>query len=55
MCQSCGCTPCVLCGQEIEDGVCSGCGEIPTECVCGPDVTIEEEFKLETDDEEEED
>ncbi len=27
---------CEQCGQVIEDGVCSGCGEPPEECTCEP-------------------
>ncbi len=36
MCQECGCSPCEVCGREIEDGVCSGCGEPAEECLCEP-------------------
>jgi len=27
---------CEQCGQPIEDGVCSGCGEVEDECTCEP-------------------
>jgi len=36
MCQTCGCSPCEVCGAPIEDGVCSGCGEPAEDCVCIP-------------------
>ena len=34
MCESCGCTPCAVCGAEVEDGLCTGCGKPPAECTC---------------------
>lgn len=51
MCDSCGCTPCNVCGAPIEDGVCSGCGEKPNNCTCEP---LDEEFDYEEEEEEEE-
>jgi hypothetical protein len=36
MCQTCGCTPCKVCGKEIKNGVCSGCGKPSKECTCKP-------------------
>jgi len=53
MCQRCGCTPCNTCGRPIEDGVCSGCGEIPGECYCDPEEQVEESEELEEEEEEE--
>lgn len=53
MCNSCGCTPCGSCGAPVEDGVCSMCGEKPTNCTC---EVLDEDFDYEdVDDEEEED
>jgi len=34
MCQECGCSPCEICGAEIEDGVCTGCNKPSAECDC---------------------
>ena len=34
MCQSCGCSPCKVCGRDIKNGVCSGCGKKSSECKC---------------------
>lgn len=45
MCQSCGCSPCKVCGAPIEDGVCSGCGEPSIDCTCE-----EEDFEQEDED-----
>lgn len=36
MCQTCGCSPCKVCGRKIEDKVCSGCGKASSECTCKP-------------------
>ena len=44
MCDSCGCPPCEPCDTLVEDGVCSGCGEEPTDCTCEP---LDEEFNYE--------
>ena len=41
MCQTCGCSPCTVCGQEIEDEVCSGCQQPAEECTCEP-ITAEQ-------------
>jgi len=49
MCEKCGCSPCRTCGLPIEDGVCSGCGEIPDKCYCEPE---EQDEELEEDEEE---
>ena len=54
MCESCGCTPCKTCGAPIEDGVCSGCWEPANQCVCEPEVQLEDEEEIEEDEEEEE-
>jgi hypothetical protein len=37
MCQTCGCTPCEKCGQDIKDGVCCGCQKPSSECTCEPE------------------
>ena len=36
MCQTCGCTPCKVCGRKIENQVCSGCKKPSAECKCEP-------------------
>ena len=36
MCQSCGCSPCLTCGREIEEEVCAGCGKSSSQCDCLP-------------------
>jgi len=48
MCDSCGCPPCEPCDTLVEDGVCSGCGEEPTDCTCEP---LDEEFNYEEEEE----
>jgi len=57
MCDSCGCTPCNTCGAPVEDGVCSSCGEKPTNCTCEPldeELNYDEEEDEDFDDEDEE-
>lgn len=51
MCDSCGCISCSSCGAPVEDGVCSCCGEEPTNCTCEP---LDEEFDYEEEEEEDE-
>lgn len=34
MCQTCGCSPCKVCGGEIKNGVCAGCGKPSNQCTC---------------------
>ena len=46
MCQKCGCSPCEVCGEEIEDGVCCGCGLEPVECICAIGQEYGEETEL---------
>jgi hypothetical protein len=36
MCDTCGCTPCEVCGRAIEDGLCSGCDMPAADCICEP-------------------
>jgi hypothetical protein len=34
MCVNCGCSGCMMCGQVVADGKCTGCGLPPEECNC---------------------
>ena len=52
MCDLCGCTPCESYDALVEDGVCSGCGEEPTDCTCEP---RDEEFNYEEEEDFEDD
>ncbi len=36
MCQTCGCTPCMTCGRDIEESACVGCGMASSQCTCDP-------------------
>ncbi|MCK4960153.1 MAG: hypothetical protein KAT00_12155 [Planctomycetes bacterium] len=48
MCQTCGCSPCEVCGEEIQEGVCCGCGLEAVECICamGQDYGIDKDKEL---------